>query len=57
MKLVLKNLVRRLSRDALDRMLDGAGQLVAVSRIPVSIWLVLALFRWPIPQDVSDVLN
>ena len=43
---VLKDKVRRLSRDALGRMLDGAGQLVAVSRIPVSIWLVLALFRW-----------
>ena len=44
---VLKNQVRRLSRDALGRMLDGAGQLVAVSQIPLSIRLalVLVLFR------------
>ena len=28
-------------RDALGRMLDVAGQLVAVSRIPLSIWLAL----------------
>ena len=41
---ILKGQVRRLSRDALGRMLDGVGQLVAVSRIPVSIWLALVLF-------------
>ncbi len=32
---------KQLQRDALGRMLDGAGQLVAVSRIPLSIWLAL----------------
>ena len=35
--------VCRLSRDALGRMLDGAGQLVAVSQIPLSIRLALVL--------------
>ena len=34
---VQKNHVRILTIDALGRMLDGAGQLVAVSRIPFSI--------------------
>ena len=36
-----QNQVRRLTRDALGRMLDSAGQLVAVSLITLSIRLAL----------------
>ena len=38
---VLKNQVCILTRDALGRMLDGAGQLVAISRNSLSIRLAL----------------
>ena len=42
---VLKNQVCRLSRDALGRMLDSTGQLVAISRVPASIRLALVCIR------------
>ena len=38
-----KEPIRRLTRDVIGRMLDGAGQLVAVSQIPLSIRLALVL--------------
>ena len=54
---VLKNQVRRLSRDALGRMLDFAGQLVAVSRIPLSIWLALVFVVSDMDRGLQGVLK
>ena len=49
--------ISRLSRDALGRMLDGAGQLVAVSRIPLSIWLALVFVLSQMDRSLQGVLK
>ena len=54
---VLKNQVRRLTRDALGLMLYGAGQLVAVSRIPLSIRLALVFVLSRMSQSPQEVLK